>query len=96
MPQSKIDTKNPSPSTDATAPLDASTMHEGEPLSPTLTVSLHPLGLGPSAPEPTLPLPTARRDAPPGRRSPMTTRERTRGGTKAYGPGRRFNSRHRG
>jgi hypothetical protein len=96
MPQSKIDTKNPSSSTDATAPLDTSTTHEGEPLSPTLMVSLHPLGLGSSAPEPTPPLPTTRRDAPPGRRSPMTARERKRGGTQAYGPGRRFNSRHRG
>jgi hypothetical protein len=95
MPQSKIDTKNASPSTDAPAPLETSTTHEGEPLSPTLMVSLHPLGLGSSVAEPT-PLPTARRVAPPAKRSPMTARERKRGGTQAYGPGRRFNSRHRG
>lgn len=95
MPKSKIDTENP-PSTEAPERIHPPTTPDGEPTSPTLGVTMHPLTLGSPPHEATPPAPPPRRGGPSARWTPGSSREHQRGGAKAYGPGRRFNSRHRG
>jgi hypothetical protein len=96
MPQSKIEPKNPLSSTDGAELIQAPTAHDGEPTSPTLTVSLHPLALGSPPREATPSALPSRREGPSAGWSRGSSRDHTRGGAKAYGPARRFNSRHRG
>lgn len=87
MPQSKIDTSNPSAAADTTEPAAPSITHEGEPTTPAPAGSPRSRGLDAPAP---------RRDAPPAWRGPKQARARDRGSAKAHGTARRFNSRHRG